>query len=799
MLGQALHPASMAGTDPLRNLMACRRDPSPKSKSPWLCQYALHPDGAIAGLNLAEAALNDAQWRAIADTLDPARLEALNLRGNQLQDNPLTPAMRHLRYLDLSNNQLKTFAPPPEASGLGHLFLSGNKDLETPPPEIVARGRYAIANYFRERTEKGSDKIYEAKVLIVGAGGSGKTSLLRRLLNGMKEGDMPTEAESTHGIEVHDKWLEGNGKPAFQAHFWDFGGQELYHATHQFFLTKRSLYLLVADARKEDTDFDYWLQIIELLGSDSPVIIVQNEKGGRSKDLNMPGLQARFANVRMLHSLDLGNPAHAGKLAHLLEDIETQVRRLPHVGEELPKSWVDIRRDLEGIRAQKQHISTEKYLEVCDRHGKEEEDALFISQFLHDLGFFLHFQDDPILKRSVILHNAWATKGVYAVLDSEAVKQQEKGKFTKAQAIQIWQEQDKTTPIFKGMHDELLQLMLKFEICYRLADATDTFIAPQLLPAPEAKASLDWDKTNNLQLRYHYTFLPKGLMSRLIVRLHRYLRDHKNEAWQSGAILHRNGASAKMLETYATSDFHFRAVGPEAKELLTLISEEVDRLNAGFHNLKVQKLVPCNCRICKDLEQPNFYEYEDLMTRKAKGKATIECKNSYDDVQVLRLLDHVFAGAFPAHKSLKVFVSYSKADRKHLETLEKHLSPLTRDETLLTWTDKELLPGAEWDDTIRHQLATADVVLLLVSADFMATDYIWKEITIAMERHERGEALIVPIIVRPCIWQDTAFARFNALPEKGQPITQWANEDEAWMKVAQQIKRLSDKMNHPKF
>ncbi|WP_353572982.1 hypothetical protein [Candidatus Albibeggiatoa sp. nov. BB20] len=97
------------------------------------------------------------------------------------------------------------------------------------------------------------------------------------------------------GIDILKYQFPINENKQFIAHIWDFGGQEIYHSTHQFFLTKRSLYVLVADTRKEDVRFEYWLQIIELLADDSPIIIIKNEKQDRQCKINEPRLKGRFA------------------------------------------------------------------------------------------------------------------------------------------------------------------------------------------------------------------------------------------------------------------------------------------------------------------------------------------------------------------------------------------------------------------------------------------------------------------------------------------------------------------------
>lgn len=783
LLGIKMSEAPARGDDPVSGVMPFRKS------MPF--RYALR-DGHLAGLNLTGAKLNDQKWKAVRalNGFNAERIEALNLRDNKLKISPIE-GMTSLRHLDLSQNELADVVLPPGiAHRLKDILVYDNPPLASPSPEIVRQGKNAILEYYRQLDQQGTEKIYEAKLLILGAGGAGKTTLARRLMHGM-EAKMPTEHESTHGIEIHPLVFTLDTNRKFRAHLWDFGGQEIYHATHQFFLTKRSLYILVADVRKEDTDFGYWLQIIELLSDKSPVIIVQNFKGGRTKDLNFPGLRERFPNIVELHSLDLSDDAPG--LQKLNAAIEYHLKQLPHIGETLPKIWADVRKALERIKEDKPYISLERYLTVCAEQGMEEEDrALFLSQYLHDLGFFLHFSDDPILKHTVVLRNEWATDGVYSVLDNADVIRQ-KGHFDPVVAAHIWEKEE-----YKRMHNELLQLMLKFELCYRIPDVSqkEEYIAPQLLSASEPETAIQWAEKDNLQLRYQYDFIPKGMISRLIVRLHRYIRDVQRDAWKTGVVLHRTNARAKMTETLGVRNIHIRASGAEAKELLTIMAEEVDRLNSTYHNLQVKKLVPCNCSECHHDTEPYFHAYDKLLRARERGRATVQCERSFEDVNVLRLIDNVFVTNFFKPKALKLFISYSKRDKEHLEDLKSHLAPLKREESILTWDDGNILPGEEWDKSIRRELSTADVIILLVSADFMATEYIWKEIDIAIQRHESGEALVIPVIVRPCSWEFAPFARFNALPEKGRPVTKWENKDEAWQTVVQHIRRLSEKQKN---
>jgi len=650
-LGFPLIESPLQTRDSALAAMPCLRDPA--RKDGWLALYTQR-NGQLTGLNLAGRGLTAAQWQQVAQQTDLRHLEALNLRGNPLGTVAGIEKMPQLRFVDLSDTQLIRFVPPPEATGLEHIFLDGNDQLATPPPEVVAQGRYEIVLFFRKLQSEGSIKLYEAKVLLLGSGGAGKTTLRRKLLKGIGA-VMPTEAESTHGIEVEDMTFECAETERFTAHLWDFGGQELYHATHQFFLTTRSLYLVVTDERKEDTNFAYWLQLIELLGSGSPVLIVQNERGGRSSDIGYRELQGLFPQVQAQHPLNLKEDKN--KLELLRKDIENRLLHLDHVGTDWPAPWAAIRRDLQALRTRenKLHITLESYYELCEKHGQNEEEAHRISHSLHHLGALLHFQEDPVLKKTIILDNEWAVAGVYQVVDDRKI-QDNKGFFTKKQALAIWSDTDKPGhhPAHRRMADELLQLMLNFEICYLLEAADEpTYLSPQLLPKDTTTTALTWDEMNNLQLRYEYRFMPKGLASRLMVRLHAYLRDHEADAWRSGAIFRYDERTALRLQESAIDrSLQLHASGPQAKDLLTIVAAAIDRLNHTYKRFRnqpeagqtapVQKMVPCICSDCKGKAAPRFHAHEKLLRARERGVKTIECEAVFEQVSVLALLENVF-------------------------------------------------------------------------------------------------------------------------------------------------------------
>lgn len=143
---------------------------------------------------------------------------------------------------------------------------------------------------------------------------------------------------------------------------------------------------------------------------------------------------------------------------------------------------------------------------------------------------------------------------------------------------------------------------------------------------------------------------------------------------------------------------------------------------------------------------------------------------------------------------MKAFISYSHKDGWALERLHTHLSMLRREGQIEEWFDREILAGGELDPEIAKQLEQSDVFLLLVSPDFLASDYCYnQEMTRALERHEAGEARVIPIIVEPCDWKASPLRRLKALPRDGNPISEWTNQNNAFLDIVTEIRRVVDR------
>ena len=569
--------------------------------------------------------------------------------------------LTNLQILNLSANSLSAIPNSiTRLQKLTRLNLYGNPITE-PPLEVANEGIEAIRQYFKQIETEGVDYLYEAKLLIVGEGGAGKTSLANKIINPDYE---LCEENSTKGIEVLHWSFDRTDGNQFNVNIWDFGGQEIYHSTHQYFLTKRSLYLLVADTRKEDTDFYYWLNVIELLSDNSPILIIKNEKQDRQREINVNQLRGEFGSFKDVFATNLATNRDLDKI---LTEAQHQLNQLPHIGQALPKTWVKVRHALESDP--RNHINLNEYLQICKDNGfKERKDALQLSEYLHDLGICLHFQDDEMspLYQTVILKPKWGTDAAYAVLDNPEVIRNF-GCFSNKALAQIWSADE-----YSGMHGGLLELMKRFQLCYEIPQCKGIYIAPQLLT--ENQPEYAWDESENLILRYTYDFMPKGLVRQFIVAMHESIE--AQNVWRSGVIIHKHEYShtrAEVIENYGKREIKIRVSGKNKRDLLTVVTHELDKIHNSYKRLtdKYQRLIPCNCNTCKGNQNPHFYPFNTLQEFLSDRQLEIQCqKKPYNMVNVRGLLDDIGASLqaqdLRRNLELKYATDYALKERLNL-------------------------------------------------------------------------------------------------------------------------------------
>jgi TIR domain len=146
-----------------------------------------------------------------------------------------------------------------------------------------------------------------------------------------------------------------------------------------------------------------------------------------------------------------------------------------------------------------------------------------------------------------------------------------------------------------------------------------------------------------------------------------------------------------------------------------------------------------------------------------------------------------------SQSDVEIFFSYAHEDEALRDQFAKHLKLLERQGVITAWYDRDITAGEEWKKAIDSHLESANIILLLVSADFLASDYCYDiELKRALERHDRNEARVIPVILRSVEWQNSPLGKLSALPTDGKPITSWLNQDEAFTNVVRELRRVID-------
>ena len=732
-------------------------------------------------------------------------LTGLNLSGNQLSSlPPEIGQLTALTELYLGDNQLSSLPGwLRNLPKLERLFLHDNPALKLSPSVLGSDPRQtdqgwatakSILDFYFGRQQGNTRPLNEVKLILVGRGGAGKTSTVQAL-QGLPFNE---SEESTPGIALCDWTMDGcRGQPV-TAHVWDFAGQVITHALHQFFFSVRSVYVVVLTGREnnERDDAEYWLRLIKAFGTDEqgmgpPVIVALNkwDKPGCRPAVDRCALQERYPFIRGFAEVDCKSQKGIAKLkAALCREVD----RLPWVREPFPAAWDAVRRALSTGRKKRAHLTYAEYRALCAEHGMQDEgqqDSL--AEILHNLGAALNYRNDPRLREATVLQPEWLTKNVYAL-----VRRAEKKAGVLMQAdvdAALRTEKDAAMRAF------LLQIMERFEIAYapRASDeAGGLWLVPQALPdqQPDGVAAFR-DAADATRLRYSYRALPEGLVARAIVRLHAFIEESNGskQQWASGVILSREGARALIRTEPQDRQVMITVTGPvkARQQLAGLCQAEMRGIHAEIRGLdpveetQVQGVWVATATLEAD-EQKN---QKTGISVKEQGTVMVdpaEPNNAYSEKLARR--DEVWKPT--------VFISYSKSNVNQRKRLESELKIL-KNEGLLAglWHDRMIDPGDDWNDIIQTELSGADVVIILASSAALATDYITQhEIPKALELHQSNKTVVVPVILEACRWSKTALAALNALPEKGKALNKWKPPSDGWNSVADGLATVFEKL-----
>ncbi len=725
-------------------------------------------------------------------------LQVLHCNSNQIADLLPIALLNNLQELNFSDTHIfdlspilplikKTIPVKWEHDFKDGIFIQ-NCPLIIPPIEFAQAGNDAILEYFDQLGDDRSP-LNEVKVIFLGEGAAGKTSLVKRIRNE----DFDAKESQTHGIRIRKTPVQV-GDESINAHIWDFGGQEVMHATHQFFLSRRCVYVLVLNSRT-DEKAEYWLKHANSFGGNSPVLVVLNKMDENpGYDVNRKQLLEKYPQIVDFFKVSCKENKGVEEFKAALTDqiARSDTRRTP-----FPKAWAAVKDHFNNMT--EDYIESSVFQQVCANNTVEKNISQeVLLQFLHDLGVVINFKH---LKNfdTQILNPLWLTNGVYRIINSQIVADK-KGLLHEDDFDAVINDerynqkntQEKQFHYPKSKLSYIVRVMEAFELCSRL-DA-HCYVIPQLLPVDEPDFKIE-GKVLHFELHFP-DFLPDSIFPRLMVKLNPYIK--ADLRWRTGMVLYKPAifpAHARIRADKEDKEIRIDLCGEEPRRLLSYIRETIREIAADFTTLDYQEMVPV----------PNtnrFIPYEDLTAAEVGGEKEIFVRELKNRIPIAHLLDGVEEPSMrgeTAQMPVKVFVSYAHKDLEYLKELRAALSPLVRLQKLKIWDDRDINAGSDWGKEIFRELEEADIVLCMISADFIHSDFCYsKELAAALDAHRAGKKTVVPIRLRECHWGDLDIAKLQGVPMSNWISADASNKDKLWTEVAGHLEPVVTKAKEQK-
>jgi internalin A len=725
-------------------------------------------------------------------------LLVLDLSRNRLRTLPhQIGSLRSLLVLLLANNNLNTLPATLRELSLERLHLHGNSALKIPESIVGSLDASEILRYhLLSRGDKGQP-LLELKLLLVGRPQAGKTTLVKRLAG--EEADIH-ELE-TPAIAIRELTIKCRRRDV-RVRTWDFGGQAILHSTHQFFLTERSLYLLVLEPRSglAQRDAEYWLKLIETQGGGSPVIVVMNWSHGRQWQVDHVRLRRKFPFILAFLRTDA---LHGDGIEELRRTIQDAVRqRMPEVWLPFPQRWREIKDEV--ARMSHNFMTYNEYTALCARRGETDKTAQAdLAGILHHLGLALYFGNDPRLHDTRVLNPGWVTGGVYAVIRSESVARSD-GQLAVGDMPQVLREAEELRVINVDdyppeTHQFILDLMRAFQLCYASDDDKTApgrptrYLVPELLPEFEPRMNQRW-KEAPVRLRYSYEVLPPELLPRFIVRTHALSEGEPH--WRHGVVLRHSDAKALIRAETDQRELHVFVLGrnhERRRVLVAMVRRELETLHAELKMQPIEDLELAG-KGAQWISVKALREVERMDTPTQRlpiqPEGTAEVNVTFELDKLLpasaRAIDRD-PGLAPV--PVRVFVSYAHDDERKLKRLDLILDVLEQQHGLASWSDERLIAGEEWDKEIRRRLNEMDIFLFIASQTSLVRPYIKDpELRVARERYDRGEIELVVAQLEQCACDGDKFLRrFKRLGPTRHSITEERHKSKAWEQVRKDL------------
>ena len=627
-------------------------------------QITAIPDSLAQLFNLQDLYLYENQITAIPDSLAQlSNLQILDLNSNQITAIPDSLAqLSELRTLYLGQNQITAIPDSfAELSNLQILSLEANPL----PEELFAALKQGIPSFFRylKSTAKGSVYPRTIKLVLLGEPKSGKTTLLEALKGNLEPCD--ESRQETLGVDVVtiEKLSPADSKPMYLS-AWDFAGQHIEHATHQFFLTENAIYLILWNSRQGTEagkrDLWYWLELLKMRVREPKFLLVATHTEHTPPDLNLSEIEKTYAGYQGHFPIDLKD---LKGFAELQAKILELASNSPSLHAPWPADWLTVRDEVRKVRQTQPHMTPAAFHALMKKNKVAELEAQKdLAGQLHNLGEILYFHERDELCSLVILNPELVTELIALVVRSKEVRQHN-GILRKADLDRLW----KKYKLQAKVRNHLIHLMDWFDLTYSTSHPTELGIVVEALPysTPDNRKQIDLD-AEKPQMEMIFRFpslqrrLPPGIPTWGIARAHRF---SKCTPWRDAAAFEDTDtkSQALILASDTVKEIRLRVAADYPPFFLGRMEAILQDTFKRYAGAKPERHLPCPC-------QPGCttsYLFEMVLKRWNDRKPFVNCGRSGEDIFIETLL----SGARRTDTAEGFHALQSEIRRQHTEQL----------------------------------------------------------------------------------------------------------------------------------
>jgi internalin A len=596
----------------------------------------------LKDMSVTHIAVDSCQLETLDRIPTVPSLKMISAASNKISDLSNCMRFENLNTLDLSSNDVK-YIPDEVARHYDWLSTSigqvsrrlreesglyiQNNPLEYPPESVVESGPETVAKYYKTANEFGYAPLSEGRIIVIGDGSAGKSSLIEQILHSRFEQGKP----QTNGIKIENWPLQHKSGRDLMFHIWDFGGQEIQHAVHKFFFTEGCLYILVLDNRKEEEP-EYWLQQIESFGGSAPVVVVFNKHDENPIEVaDKKFLKVKYPNIVGFYNTSCLT-GHG--ISDLRRDLLCEAVRLRTVDEQFPNNWFSIKKTLSERTSGEQHyIDYEEFKKVCSHNNVDDViTQKLLLKYFTTIGAVTWF-GDTYLNFLHVLSPAWITQGVYKIITAKKTAQL-LGHISIDYFPELLQPTTDTDYVYDENHyGYILKMMKKFDLCYT-SDDKNMLLPSAFQKQPKVEYSdFEGDEVRTYILKFK-DYMPMALLHKFIAK--KISAAYDSNYWYSGIVIQDDSSDALTMvqADREAKKIYIRIKGESPLGMWEHVRREFIALSKSYANIPYTELVVLDDRHSGD----TTISYEDLLGHLKGNRPTYFSPKLQRDFSVGKLM-----------------------------------------------------------------------------------------------------------------------------------------------------------------